>query len=286
MSGPLALSDLDFTLFQALIERETGIFLPQVKAPFLTGRLDRRVRELGLASYRDYLDLCQRDVDERTRLLEAIATHETSFFREPKQWALLESDVFPRWRTEVAQGRRPPKARLWSTACATGEEAWSLAMALLAAFPPGCLPGGASWDLAILATDFSSKALARAREGRYPALKKPQIPPEKLLLHWDEDADGALVARDSLRRLVHFDRVNLIRGGWPIPQFDLIFCRNVLIYFEPDVRAKVVDRLLGKLEPDGYLFLGGAESAGKAAAKVRTIIPSVYAPLHPAGEGA
>ncbi|MFO0583180.1 MAG: CheR family methyltransferase [Anaeromyxobacter sp.] len=286
MSGPLALSDLDFTLFQALIERETGIFLPEVKAPFLTGRLDGRVRELGLASYRDYLDLCQRDVKERTRLLEAIATHETSFFREPKQWALLESDVFPRWRTEVAQGRRLPRVRLWSAACATGEEPWSLAMALLSAFPPGCLPGGASWDMAILATDFSTKALARAREGRYPAARRPQIPPEKLLLHWEEDEDGSLVARDTLRRLVHFDRVNLIRGGWPIPQFDLIFCRNVLIYFEPDVRAKVIDRLLGKLEPDGYLFLGGAETLGGAAGKVRMIIPTVYAPLPAAGKRA
>jgi chemotaxis protein methyltransferase CheR len=279
MSGPSHLSDLDFTLFQALIERETGIFLPPVKAPFLTGRLDHRVRELGLATYRDYLDLCQRDLAERTKLLETIATHETSFFREPKQWALLESEVFPRWRAEVEAGKRLPRVRLWSAACATGEEPWSLAMALLTAFPPGSAPRGADWDLAILATDFSSKALARAREGRYPAARAPQIPPAQLEAFWDRAPDGELSAGDALRALVHFDRVNLIRGGWPVNPFDLVFCRNVLIYFEPDTRAKVVDRLLGKLEPDGYLFLGGAETLGGMAARVRTVIPTVYAPL-------
>jgi chemotaxis protein methyltransferase CheR len=280
VSGPPALSDLDFTLFQALIERETGIFLPAVKAPFLTGRLDHRVRELGLPSYRDYLDLCQRDAAERTKLLEAIATHETSFFREPKQWALLESDVFPRWRGEVAAGKRLPRVRLWSAACATGEEPWSLAMALLTAFPPGTARGGGDWDLAILATDFSTKALARAREGRYSAARAPQIPAAQLDAFWELLPDGGLSAGEALRALVHFDRVNLIRGGWPVGPFDLVFCRNVLIYFEPQTRAGVVDRLLGKLEPDGYLFLGGAETLGGLAAKVRPIIPTVYAPLH------
>jgi chemotaxis protein methyltransferase CheR len=276
--GHPALSDVDFSLYQALIERETGIFLAPVKKAFLVGRLERRVRELLLPSFRAYLDLCQRDVRERTRLIDTIATNETEFFRQPDQWRFLREEIFPSWRAQAQAGRRARRARIWSAACATGEEPWSLAMALLEAFPSG-------WDVRVLATDLSTRALDRAERGTYPPDRAAQIPPGLLQAYMldasDEGGEGAFKAGPEIRALVEYARVNLVGGGWPRGPFDLVFCRNVLIYFEPDTRARVVDRLLDLLLPDGYLFLGHAEALGASGKRVRAVLPTVFAPRPP-----
>ena len=151
------LSARDFQLFQRLIHREAGIHLVESKRVLVEGRLSRRLRELGL-DFRAYYALLETDEAERVRLVDAISTNETHFFREPRQFEFLESRVFPRWLARAEQGQMSRRVRVWSAACSTGEEPYSVAMSFLAHFPPG-----SGWEIEILATDISTRVLDRAR---------------------------------------------------------------------------------------------------------------------------
>jgi chemotaxis protein methyltransferase CheR len=273
--APLPVSDRDFARFQALINREAGIWLAPVKKALLVGRLARRLRELGLESYGDYYARVEADGVERVRMLDAICTNETHFFREPRHFDFLEGRVFPAWREEADAGRRPRRVRLWSAACSTGEEPYSLAMTLLTAFPSG-------WELEIVASDLSTKVLERAENGVWPIEKANEIPDahrKAFMLRGYGAQEGLMKAGPELRAIVSFHRVNLVGETWPGgPPFDLVFCRNVLIYFDRATKVRVVERLLGRLDPRGYLFLGHAESLGGVTAAGRPVVPTVYAP--------
>jgi chemotaxis protein methyltransferase CheR len=273
--APLPVSDRDFARFQALINREAGIWLAPVKKALLVGRLARRLRELGLDSYGDYYERVEGDGVERVRMLDAICTNETHFFREPRHFEFLEARVFPAWREEADAGRRPRRVRIWSAACSTGEEPYSLAMTLLTAFPSG-------WELEIVASDLSTKVLERARSGVWPIEKAKEIPDahrRAFMLRGYGSQEGLMKAGPELRALVSFHRVNLVGETWPGgAPFDLVFCRNVLIYFDRATKVRVVERLLGRLHPRGYLFLGHAESLGGVTAAGRPVVPTVYAP--------
>jgi len=269
----LAVSDRDFQRFQALIHREAGIWLAPVKKALLVGRLARRLRELGLQSYGDYYERVVEDEAERIRMLDAICTNETHFFREPKHFEFLVERVFPAWRAEADAGRRERRVRIWSAACSTGEEPYTLAMVLLHAFPAG-------WDLEILASDLSTKVLDRAAAGLWPLEKSKEIPDlflKAFMLRGYGAQEGLMKAGPEIRALVKFTRVNLVGETWPGgPPFDLIFCRNVLIYFERQAKITVVERLLDRLDPRGYLFLGHAESLGGFTVNARPALPTVY----------
>jgi chemotaxis protein methyltransferase CheR len=271
----LAVSDRDFQRFQALIHREAGIWLAPVKKALLVGRLGRRLRELGITSYAAYYERVVDDEAERIRMLDAICTNETHFFREPKHFDFLVERVFPAWRAEADAGRRERRLRIWSAACSTGEEPYTLAMVVLTAFPAG-------WDLEILASDLSTKVLDRAAAGLWPLEKSKEIPDAYLknfMLRGFGAQDGLMKAGPEIRGLVKFTRVNLVGETWPGgAPFDLIFCRNVLIYFERQAKITVVERLLDRLDPRGYLFLGHAESLGGFTIKARAVLPTVYQP--------
>ncbi len=157
----LAVSDRDFQRFQALIHHEAGIWLAPVKKALLVGRLGRRLRDLGISSYAAYYERVVEDEAERIRMLDAICTNETHFFREPKHFDFLVERIFPAWRAEADAGRRERRLRIWSAACSTGEEPYTLAMVVLTAFPAG-------WNLEILASDLSTKVLDRAAAGLCP----------------------------------------------------------------------------------------------------------------------
>jgi chemotaxis protein methyltransferase CheR len=272
----IAVSDRDFQRYQALIHAEAGIWLAPVKKALLVGRLARRLRELGLDSYGDYYERVVADQAERIRMLDAICTNETHFFREPRHFEYLAEKVFPAWREEADAGRRPRRIRAWSAACSTGEEPYTLAMVLLTAFPAG-------WELEISASDLSTKVLQRAGAGLWPIDKSSEIPPEHLkafMLRGFGEQEGLMKAGPEIRALVHFSRVNLVGDDWPAgPPFDLIFCRNVLIYFERQAKITVVERLIDRLDPRGYLFLGHAESLGGFTTKARAVLPTVYQPV-------
>jgi chemotaxis protein methyltransferase CheR len=273
--GPLPLSEREFSLFQALVEREAGIHLGPSKQALLVGRLSRRVRALGLGSfgayYRHVTGEGAEAARERVRMLDCLCTHETHFFREAPHFDFLQQHVFPEWR---ARGRRWP-LRVWSAGCSTGEEAYSLAMVLLAHFPPS-----SGWEVEVLATDLSTWALGRAREALWPVEKAASIPRPLLrsfMLQGVRSQQGWMKAGPELREVMRFARVNLSdERTWPPGPFELIFCRNVLIYFGAEARTRTLEGLLQRLPSTGYLFLGHAESLTYSAERVRCVAPNVY----------
>jgi len=270
------LGDHELALFQRVIHDQTGIRLPDSKRALIVGRLVGRLRELGLPSFLEYYRRVRDDEDERVRMLDRILTNETRFFREPKQFDFLEQRVFPRWEDAAAEGRRPRRIAVWSAACSTGEEPYSVAMALMARFPPS-----SGWEVEVLATDLSTRALAAAEQAVWPLARAKEIPRPYLtayMLRGRGAAQGRMKASPELRRVVRFDRLNLNQATYPVRgPFDLVFCRNVLIYFDAETRAAVVGRLLGHLAAEGLLILGQAESLTGRIEATRSVGPAVFA---------
>jgi chemotaxis protein methyltransferase CheR len=268
------LSPREFKLFQRLIHEEAGIYLSEAKQALLVGRLSRRLRALGLTSFGDYYErVVAGDPEERIRMLDCICTNETHFFREPQQFTYLETTLIPEWRAE-GPGRT---IRVWSAACSTGEEPYSLAMLLLRHFPPS-----SGFRIEILASDLSTRALSRAQEGVWPIERKEEIPEaflKRFMLRGQGRHAGQMKAGDEIRDVVRFARVNLndddLGVGGP---FDLVFCRNVLIYFDAPSKAAVIRRLLKRMSPKSHLFLGHAESLLGFGEWLRRVGPTVYRP--------
>ncbi len=267
---------------QAVLLRESGICLSDAKKALLVGRLSRRLRELGLDSFEEYLGRVEASADERVLMLDAIATNETRFFREPGQFEFLKEHVLPGWLESASEGKRPHRVRIWSAGCSTGEEPFSLAMLLASFFPR-------TWDLEIWATDLSTKALARARAGVWPLARSREIPPALLkafMLRGTGPEEGKMKAGPELRALVRLDRLNLAGDNWP-PEgpFDAILCRNVLIYFDAEGKRRAISRLLDRLAPDGFFFVGHAETLNGITDRVQPLMPSVYANGKPQARG-
>jgi chemotaxis protein methyltransferase CheR len=277
--GPLPgavteISDEEFARFQAFIRREAGIYLTPIKKSMLAGRLYRRVVALKLRSFGDYFQkVAYGPPDERIRLLDAICTNESWFFRNRKHFELLAEGLTASWRNAVTTQGRPRRARVWSAGCATGEEPFSIAMVLLDALP--------GWEIEIRATDLSTRALAQARSATWILEKSKDIPPEVLKRHMLRGSGtqaGKMRASAALRELVRFDRLNLNDTDWPLDlgSFDAIFCRNVFMYFDAPDKDRIVRRQLTYLAPGGHLFLGDAEGLAGLDDKVVQVIPSVY----------
>ena len=265
------MGDREFRRFRELVYLESGIRLSEEKRELLTARLSRRVRGLGMTRFRDYLAAVEQDEGERVEMLDRIVTNETRFFREPHQFTFLENDVLPRWRAEAAQRTRQRRVRVWSAGCSTGQEPYSIAMTLLAHLE--------GWQIEILATDISRRALREAVTGIWPLEKAGEIPQEFLktyMLRGVRSQAGTMSAGDQLRALIRFQRLNLNDELPDIGAFDLVFCRNVLIYFDPDSRAQALRRILGRLAPAGHLFVGHSESLLGSGLRLRSMAPSVY----------
>ena len=273
------LTDEEFRLFQSLIYREAGIHLSPLKKALLVSRLGRRLRPLGARTYAAYYRMVLDDRGgELVRMLDAICTNETHFFREPRQFTHIEQVIVPAWRAEADAGLRPKSIRVWSAACSTGEEPYSIAMLLA-----HCFADDPQWRIDILATDLSTRVLQTASEGVWPIDRAKTIPEHLLkayMMRGRRTQEGLMKAKPELRALIDFKRVNL---NEPSPAlggpFDLIFCRNVLIYFDEASKARVLDRLLAQLSPSGFIFLGHAESLSRWSDRVRSVGPTIYAPL-------
>lgn len=269
------ISERDFLRLRNLLHEEAGIWLSQAKIALLVGRLAKRLRYHGLKSFKQYYDLVSHSPEERIQMLNALSTNETRFFREPQHFELLKSVIFPRWAEEAATGRRGRKIRVLSAGCSTGQEPYSLAMALLDRFP-----ASAGWEIEIIATDLSTRALDIARNGVWPVTKADEIPPSYLkafMLKGFADQAGKMKAGGEICSVIKFSRMNLNAPTYPLTgKFEMIFCRNVLIYFDQPGRERVVRRLANFLSPDGYLFLGHAESLHTMSDRLRSVIPTVY----------
>lgn len=250
----VAYTSADFDRVAALLHRSTGIRLAETNHQMVYARLVTRILELGLDQFADYLDrvLDPTADDERDRFISALTTNTTHFYREAYHFQFLETEVFP---DLIERAKAGDRVRLWSAGCSTGEEAYSLAICLLNAFPHA-----GSHDVKILGTDVDKDALARAEIATYGSNCLRDMPQALLESGLDcMKATGKWVPKDTVRALVTFRRLNLI-GNWPFKgQFDVIFCRNVAIYMDLSTQGQIWSAFHDAMQPGGYLFIGHSE---------------------------
>jgi chemotaxis protein methyltransferase CheR len=241
----------------------------------VTARLGKRLRQLGLVSYDDYCRLLrqERDGEELTQLIDAISTNHTFFFREGKHFEWLRDDALPEFARRHGSLR---KFRCWSAASSTGEEPYSIAITLSEFFAAQSRCLGWSMD----ASDISTRVLAKAREGVYPAERVRDLSAEALrrhFLHGTGDYQGFYQVRPEIRSQVNFHHINLFQTSYPFRErFDVIFCRNVMIYFDRGTQEQLVRRLHEHLEPGGLLFVGHSESLTGIMHAFSAVKPAIY----------
>ena len=256
---PLSMSD--FFRLRKLIKEVAGISLGENKVELLRGRLHKRLTHHGLSSFRDYIRLLRDETSsgqEMVHFINRVTTNKTHFFRESYHFDFLRDTVLPRVPQQaIGHGRR--KLRLWSAACSTGEETYSIAMTISEFFNHSL-----SWDIKILGSDIDSNCLKIASSGTYPIESVADLSIEQKRNAFQRgtgNSEGYVRIRPALRDMIKFKRINFVDPAWPIQcKFDAIFCRNALIYFERDFQQALVRRLLGYLQPNGYLFLGHSEN--------------------------
>jgi len=263
VDGEFVFTEGDFKKIAAMVHGDAGIALHETKATLVYSRLAKRLRALGLASFHDYCALVagQDGVDERQRMLAALTTNVTRFFREPHHFDHLRDKLLP---PLLAKARAGGKIRIWSAACSSGQEPYSAAMTILSA-----APDAANLDVKILATDIDPNVLAAARTGVYDEGLLTGISAEHRR-RWTIPAAGhagSVQMAAEARALITFNELNLI-GDWPMKGcFDAIFCRNVAIYFDDDTQARLWSRFAPLLPVGGRLYIGHSERvAGPAAA--------------------
>lgn len=258
--APAGLSAKDFDALRVHVRELTGIVLADSKRTMLESRLLSRLRALKLASFAEYRALLESPGGrerERQAFINAVTTNKTSFFREAHQFDFMAREWVPAMvRRAEASGQR--RLRVWSAACSTGEEPWTIAMVLRE-----CLPSPDLWDVKILASDIDTEVLARAERGVYDSERIEGLSRERLGRHFvvgRGEASNALSIADPLRRWVVFRRLNFMDPQWAIQtRFDLVMCRNASIYFDQPTQRTLFGRIAGLLEPGGTLCVGHAE---------------------------
>lgn len=263
----------DMKFIAALVYEQAGIVIREHKEAMTRGRLARRVKALGMGSVAEYCAFLKtpQAAGELPELINAVTTNHTAFFRERHHFDHLRRDVMPRLVQERA-GRRG-RIRIWSSACSSGEEAYSIAASCREV-----IGSRSDLDFRILATDIDTDILARAEAGIYPVELFERLPADVKPLMRLEPAPGRGEARvaEELRRLIAFKQLNLIQA-WPMKgPFDVVFCRNVFIYFDTQTKASILDRFVTLLAPGGFLYLGHSESLPQPHPKLRLIGRTIY----------
>ncbi|HYC76463.1 MAG TPA: CheR family methyltransferase [Planctomycetota bacterium] len=250
----MPLTSAVFDRVRACLRQEAAIVLEPGKEYLVEARLGPLARRLGYPDLDAFAEaaLCGRDPSGRRRLVEALATNETSFFRDLHPFEALRKDVLP----EVLKRRASERElNVWCGAASSGQEPYSILMTMLEHFP-----AIAEWKVRFFATDLSEEMLERCRAGRYSQFEINRGLPAALLVKYFERHGLDWTAKEDLRRRIDFAVLNLVKEWPPMPAWDVVFLRNVLIYFDNDVKRKLVDRVRAAMHPEGYLFLGGAES--------------------------
>jgi len=271
------LSDNDFLRLSRFIHQQYGIHLPPAKKTLLEGRLRKRMKQCAINTYRDYCDYLfteQGMKDELIYMIDAVTTNKTDFFREPYHFEFLTLRALP----ELTEKHNSPfrkKIQAWSAACSTGEEPYTLAM-VLSEYALNC-PGV---DFSILATDISTKVLDIAETAVYHEEKITPVPHalrKKYLLKSKDPSKKNVRITPELRGRVTFRRFNLMESHFPIAEpLDIIFCRNVMIYFDIETQERLVRLFHQRLSPGGYLFMGHAESINNMDVPLRYVAPTIY----------
>lgn len=253
VDGEFLFTAEDFKTIAQILHSHAGIALAEGKAALVYSRLAKRLRALGLRSFRDYCALIQdaKEVDERQAMMAALTTNVTRFFREPHHFDHLRDQVMPRLADHAKRGGR---VRLWSAASSNGQEPYSMAITVLAA-----LPDAANLDVKILATDIDPNMIAEGRAGIYREDAVAPVPLDLRRRWFKKAGEGRWEVADELRELVAFRELNLI-GDWPMKgRFDVIFCRNVVIYFDEPTQERIWSRFAPLLNPGGTLYIGHSE---------------------------
>jgi chemotaxis protein methyltransferase CheR len=261
VEGEFPLTAEDFARLAEMLLADAGIHLAPSKATLLYSRLAKRLRALGLADFGQYCDLLTDPAatEERGRMLAALTTNVTRFFREPHHFDHLRKAVLPPLLAAAQLGGR---VRLWSAACSSGQEPYSVALTIL-----DLLPDAGRYDVKVLATDIDPNMITTGKAGRYSDELLSPVP-AAMRQRWFRPCPGGLEAGPALRQLVSFRELNLI-GAWPMRgNFDAILCRNVVIYFAEDTQARIWSRFTPLLAPGGFLYIGHSERlSGPAAAQ-------------------
>ena len=260
----LSLSDLEFSHFRKFIHGIAGISLSPAKKALVVGRLVKRVKYYGLSSFGEYYRLLSKQPDERQVAVDLLTTNETHFFREPRHFELLWERLLP----GHPEGKR---FKVWSAACSSGEEVYTIAMVLAEVL------GDSAWE--ILGSDISTRMLERAESGLYDMERAQELPEaylKRYCLKGIGSKTGSFVISPDLQARVRFAQINLTEQLPFTERFDAIFLRNVMIYFQPETKRQVLDRLLGRLRPGGWLFVGHSESITGLVKGLENISPSVY----------
>ena len=268
------ITEREFKLFQSLIYRETGISLHDKKATMVQARLSKRLRELGMNSFTKYYEFLDdgRNAEELLRLLSAISTNVTSFFREGAQWDFLEGYLGNLHVTNPGK-----KLRIWSAASSTGQEPYSIAM-----FLNEHLQNIREWNIKLLATDIDTKVLAHAMRGIYSekdigAMPKVFLNRYFVKVKTDNGMEYQII--EPLRKMILYRMFNLVRGDFSMfkeKTFDIIFCRNVMIYFDGPTREELVKRFHSLLKPGGLLLLGHSESLTRQNSEFKLVQSAIY----------
>ncbi|MDD2861217.1 MAG: protein-glutamate O-methyltransferase [Acidiphilium sp.] len=273
--GEYCLTAEDFRRISAMIHADAGISMPAHKATLVYSRLAKRLRILGLKDFSEYCALVAsaEGSGERQEMLAALTTNVTRFYREPHHFEHLRTQILP---PLIASARKGGRVRLWSAACSSGQEPYSIALTVLA-----LLPDAAQRDIRILATDIDPNMIAIGKSGLYDRSAIEPVPSD-LRQRWFAPVEGdrgMVRIADQARALVEFRRLNLI-GDWPMRgTFQAIFCRNVAIYFDDPTQGKIWSRMVTLLDPAGALYIGHSERvSGPAERKLRSDGITTYRP--------
>ncbi len=271
------LSDTEFNGFRKLIYDVAGISLSERKRELVKSRLSRRLRALDLNCYREYYRLLsdpKRSADEIQNFTNSLTTNKTEFFRESHHFDYLREKLFPLLRQKTLSGR-DRKIRIWSSASSTGQEPYTIALTLLDYFGVNT-----DWDIRVLASDIDTQVLSTASNGVYPESDVELIPAplrNKYLLRNGRGPDATYTVRDEVKRLITFRQINLNHATWPIQtKFDVIFCRNVMIYFDPPTQQKLVEHFCQYLQPEGLLMIGHSESLFSISDRFDSLGDTIY----------
>ena len=264
MTTPVStLADVDYRRIQTFLQKEAGITLGPAKKPLVMGRLGKRLLARECGSYDAYLRLLDSDATERQRAVDLLTTNETYFFREAKHFAFLSEQIIPQWANQS-------ELCIWSAACSSGEEPYSIAMVLAER-------RDRSWE--ILASDLSTRMLTSAAQGIYPMERAEKIPKaylKRYCLRGVGQQEGSFSIVPELRKSVKFSQINLNHPLPAVGNFDVIFLRNMLIYFDLAAKKAICSRLLAQLRPGGYFLVGHSESLNGVVDGLRLVQPAVY----------
>lgn len=272
---PTFISDADFEQVRSIVYQKIGLSLSDSKKALVISRLGKHLKILQISNFNDYLDYLDRTPRAYEEMISRITTHFTGFFREAIQFEILHKEILPRLQKARSDEKR---MRIWSAACSSGEELYSILMELNDYFG-GEIPG--DWDIKILGTDIDQQSLATAQRGTYPAAAVEALSEGRIKRYFLEESRGLYRFNPRYTSILRFAQLNLMSKQYPFrSKMDIIFCRNVAIYFDSEGKSHLYRILHQHLAGDGYLFSGHSESLLRYPNLFRPLKRSIYVKKH------